>query len=160
MSETINSNLRHLKVVENDRFHMKSGLCNACGNRHSCSIKSEATQLCTDYQPVIPFMKLDGMGEEFNTFRLGSAWARRVKPGQAIGLLNRQGEKIGEAVVKAVHCGDKEEMLNEHARYNHLMIAKPHDNPAAELKRLIRNMYGTNYLANASSFSVIYLKRA
>lgn len=49
------------------------------------------------------------------------------------------------------------ETINSNLR--HLKVAKPHDNPAGELKRLIRNMYGTNYLANASSFSVIYLKR-
>lgn len=159
MTQPINSNLRHLKVVDAEFYHMKSGLCDACGNCQSCSIKGEKVQVCTDYQPVIPFKKLDGMNDEFNTFRLGSAWSRRVKPGQSIGLLNREGLKVGEAIVKAVHCGDKDEMLKEHAQHNHLMIAEPHEKPASELKRRIRNMYGPNYLANADSFSVIYLKR-
>lgn len=159
MNKPINSNLRHLKVVDAEFYRMKTGLCAACGNCYGCSIQGESVQVCTDYQPVIPFKKLDGLEARFNTFRLGFAWSTRVKPGQSIGLLNREGVKFGEAVVEAVHRGDKDEMLAEHAAFNHLLIASPHEKPAQELKRLIRNLYGPNYLANADGFTVIYLNR-
>jgi len=154
----INPNLRYLKH-SNGTYSMKRGLCESCGISKSCPISSLDTHACTDYQPVIPFKSLAGTEGLFNTFRLGGAWNFRVTPGQRIGLLDGKCNKIGEAVVESVVCGDKSEMLDQHAHMNHLILAKTVDDPVAELSRLVRNMYGTNFLARAKLFTVIYLQR-
>lgn len=154
----INTNLRTLKVI-GDEYMMRSGLCAACGNCVDCSVIRDDVIACSDYQPVIAFKSFDGTEGHFNTFRLGSAWAPRVKPGQHIGLINKAGIKVGEARVEAVHCGDKQQMLDEHAALNHLILARAAANPASELKRLIRNLYGPNFLAKATHMTVIYLQR-
>lgn len=154
---TINPNLRFLRFDE-VTYRMKQGLCDSCGVSDGCSIRAGGVQQCTDYQPVISFKSLKGTEGEFNTFRLGGAWFTRVKPGQLIGILNDKCEKVGDALVKAVHCGDKQRMLNDHASMNHLILSRETDEPAVELRRLIRNLYGTNFLAKAELMTVIYLK--
>lgn len=140
-------------------YTMKSGLCEACGNCVDCPIKRDNVQACTEYQPVIAFKSFNGTEADFNTFRLGGAWSKRVKPGDTVGLINREGEKVGEALVKAVHCDEKSKMLDQHAHHNHLILASKHHNPPQELKRLIRNLYGPNFLEKASLMTVIYLTR-
>lgn len=154
----ISPNLRFLKLRD-DGYYMRNGLCGACGNYESCSIKSSKTQVCTDYQPVIHFKSLAGTEEGFNTFRLGAAWSRRVTPGQKIGLLDAAGVKQSDAEVVAVHCGPRQDMIDQHAHLNHLMLAKQPEDSAAELARILRNLYGANYLARAEVLTVIYLRR-
>lgn len=154
----INPNLRFLKFSDGT-YTMKRGLCESCGHFASCKIVNLDTMACTDYQPVIAFKNLAGTEDRFNTFRLGGAWSFRVKVGQSIGLLDGKCNKVGEAVIEGVHCGDKLDMLKAHAHMNHLMLAKPHEDPVADLARRIRNLYGTNFFANAELFTVIYLKR-
>lgn len=154
----IKTNLRTLKTIGAE-YLMKTGLCEACGNCEGCSIQRDDVIRCTDYQPVVAFKSFDGTEDRFNTFRLGGAWFNRVKAGQSVGLINREGIKVGEAVVEAVHCGEKEEMLQAHAAANHLILAKPDCKPVTELKRLLRNLYGPNFLAKAELMTVIYLRR-
>lgn len=154
----ISPNLRFLKLRD-DGYYMRNGLCGACGNHADCSIKSSKTQVCTDYQPVIHFKSLAGTDSDFNTFRLGSAWSRRLSPGQKIGLLDRAGLKQSEAEVISTHCGPRQDMIDQHAHLNHLMLAKQPENPAAELARILRNLYGANFLAKAEAITVIYLRR-
>lgn len=154
----INPNLRFLKF-SNGTYSMKRGLCESCGHFASCKSANLETIACTDYQPVIAFKNLAGTEGRFNTFRLGGAWKFRVQPGQLIGILDGRCDKVGEAIVEAIHCGDKLEMLNAHAHMNHLILAKPHEDPVADLARRIRNLYGTNFFAKAELFTVIYLKR-
>lgn len=153
----INPNLRYLRVKEG--AYCMSNLCESCGNNQSCSIRSEANLICTDYQPVLPFKTLAGTESLFNTFRLGAAWSKRVQPGQSIALINPKLEKVGEARVIEVHCGDKLHMLEVHAARNHLMLAKPHQDPAVELARLLRNLYGGGFFAKAGFLTVIDLER-
>lgn len=153
----INTNLRYLKVREG--AYCMSNLCESCGNNQSCSIRSQANLICTDYQPALPFKSFAGTETSFNTFRLGAAWSKRVQPGQLVGLINSRLEKEGEARVTAVHCGDKLRMLELHAARNHLMLAKPHSDPAIELARLLRNLYGGGFFAKAGFLTVIDLER-
>lgn len=154
----INPNLRFLKHA-NGTYTMKRGLCESCGHFASCKIANLDTMACTDYQPVIAFKNLAGTEGRFNTFRLGSAWSYRVVEGQTIGILNGRCEKVGEAIIEAIHCGEKLDMLKAHAHMNHLMLAKPHEDPVADLSRRIRNLYGTNFYSKAQLFTVICLKR-
>lgn len=155
----ISANLRFLKHREGEGYYMKNGLCESCGHHLHCGIESAETRLCTGYQPVIPFKSLAGTEGLFNTFRLGGAWANRVKKGDTIGLLNTQGEKVATAVVRSVHVATKEEMLAEHAHLNHLMLAKGSRDPVADLTKTVRNLYGTNFFAKAALMTVIYLRR-
>ena len=154
----INPNLRHLKR-ESGVYRMRRGLCESCGLSASCKIASLEAVACTAYQPVLAFKSLGGTEGQFNTFRLGSAWAARVQVGQLVGLLDGKCEKVGEAVIEAVHCGGKAEMLRDHAYMNHLMLANPHIDPVGDLARRIRNLYGTNFMNRAEKFTVIYLRR-
>ena len=154
----INPNLRFLRFDEGS-YRMKSGLCDSCGEAAGCPTRAEKVEVCTGFQPVIAFKSLAGTETDFNTFRLGGAWSNRVKPGQKIGILNAKCEKVGDAVVKAVHVGPKESMIDTHARHNHLIKARGSEQPASELKRLLRNLYGTNFMAKAELMTVIYLTK-
>lgn len=154
----INPNLRFLRFNENT-YRMRNGLCDSCGHAYDCTVRKPTVQMCSDYQPVLAFKSLDGTEGAFNTFRLGGAWSKRVRRGQALALLNSACEKVGEAEVMDVHCGSKEEMLEKHAHRNHLMLAKKPEDPVAELVRIMRNLYGANFLARAELMTVIDLQR-
>lgn len=153
----INTNTRFLRYKEG--AYCMSNLCDSCGHNQTCSIRSQANMICTDYQPVLAFKSMAGTENRFNTFRLGGAWTKRLQPGQRIGLIDAKLNKTGEALVTDVHCGDKLLMLEIHAARNHLMIAKPHQDPAIELARLLRNLYGTGFFAKAGFLTVIDLER-
>lgn len=155
----ISANLRFLKRREDGTYYMKNGLCDSCGKGPTCSIRNSQTQLCVEYQPVIPFKSLAGTEGQFNTFRLGGAWFNRVREGDTIGLLNTTGEKMATAEVRSVHVASKEEMLAEHAHLNHLMLAKASKDPVSDLTKTVRNLYGTNFFAKAPLMTVIYLSR-
>lgn len=155
----IDTNLRTIKMTDTSTgYYCKSGICKHCGHNELCSMQGVVRQKCDVYQPVLAFQSLAGCELSFNTFRLGHAWGKRVLPGRIVGLIDKNGHRIAEAVVEAVRIGPRGEMFQEHAAANHLMIAARPANPVAELTRKVRNLYGPNFLARAEQMSVIYLR--
>ncbi|MET2951262.1 ASCH domain-containing protein [Vibrio owensii] len=100
-----------------------------------------------------------GLESDFNTVRLGKAWAARVYVGQEVALIDKEGKQIGKAEVVRVESGDMPEMLAEHARYNHMMLDNPVVDYAQSLHKVLINCYGKLFVEANSGLSVIYLKR-
>ena len=154
----IDANLRTLKIHDELGYTMKNGMCSRCGSNPLCASQSSEVQTCTAYEPVLAFQSLAGCELSFNTVRLGSAWSKRVTPGSIVALVNKAGEKLAEAVVEAVRVGPREQMIAEHAGSNHLMVARKAQRPNAELTRVLRNLYGPNFLVRSETMTVIYLR--
>lgn len=154
----IGSNLRTLKF-DGSSYFMKTGLCSNCGQGYECNVREDDVQACQAYMPVIMFKSFAGMDTQFNTFRLGSAWKNRVYPGKIVALVDADGNKVCEAVVEAVRAGDRQQMILEHSDQNHLIIARNSRNPAKDMAKILRNLYGPNFLARAEQITVLYLRR-
>lgn len=113
---------------------------------------------CSMHQPVIAFNKsaLDGLTGDFNTFRPGVAWGSRVTPKQVIGLLNTNTDKlICKVSVTAVECGSLDDMIEKHAKANHLISA----DPSKDLKKAMMRMYGPQIINEDTKVSVISMRR-
>lgn len=153
----IGSNLRTLKR-DDEAYVMKNGLCANCGYGYVCEVRDDAHQSCDVYQPVIMFKSLAGTETGFNTFRLGGSWASRVAPGKLVALVDEHGNKIAEARVEAVRIGPRDDMIRDHSQLNHLILARNSQSPAKDMQRILRNLYGPNFLARAELITVIYLR--
>ncbi len=110
---------------------------------------------------IIEFMPpMNGMDGEFNTFRLGVAWSKRVESGNAVLLMDKkQYELMGCAEVTAVHVGKLSDMSALHARHNHNQLGLDQDGAG---ERLIANMirrYGPHKCSTGTNVTVIYMKR-
>lgn len=154
----IGSNLRTLKVVDLT-YTMKNGLCANCGRGVECEVRDDSFQACDSYMPVIMFKDLRGTDTGFNTFRLGDSWFKRVKVGSIVALVNDQGECLSQAIVEAVRCDDRDYMIREHSFQNHLILARNSKTPVNDMRRILRNLYGPNFLARAEKITAIYLRR-
>lgn len=154
----IGSNLRTLKF-NGLVYTMKTGLCSNCGYGYDCEVREETHQECGMYMPVIMFKSFAGMETSFNTFRLGSAWKNRVEVGSKVALVNAEGEIVCEAVVEAVRAGKRQQMILDHSDQNHLIMARNSTSPAKDMAKILRNLYGPNFLARAEQITVLYLRR-
>jgi len=152
-------------IVDYRGIHSKDGafysktktLCNHCAN----PICDEfAAQLCGEFVPTIKFTSLKGIEGEFNTFRIGDAWSRRVSEGMTVALMNSKKNVIMcFAEVTSVFVGDKFALADMFSQDNHSIKALDviDDVPEKMLKRL-KNASGTMiYNANERA-TVIYLK--
>jgi hypothetical protein len=103
---------------------------------------------------------MSGLDGEFNTFRLGIAWSKRLMPGDLVCLMNKKEFLLmGHAEVTAVHVGKLSDMSALHARRNHNQLGLPPDGAG---ERLIANMikrYGPHKCLYDSKVTVIYMNR-
>jgi hypothetical protein len=119
---------------------------------------------CQVYQPILTFRPpLLGLEGNFNTFRIGAAWAHRVAPGVIVGLGDRaNGDRIfGKAIVRKVFYGDYETMCRKYAKDNHMLVESKMTRKAAaeKMAKIMRNAYGKIVVENAEDISVIYMER-
>ena len=101
-----------------------------------------------------------GVEGEFNTFRIGSFYAKRLSPGDVVYLLNEK-EKIifGKAEVLRVEAGPVGEMCVLYAHQNHTELS---NNPVTAPERLYatpRKIYGPHVLTVNKKATVVFLKR-
>lgn len=148
-------------------------LCDYCALQDSCLTTRRMDELlaefglvaniseCPVYQPVVPFRKpLLGLDGDFNTFRLGAAWARRVKVGAPVALYDAADEVVfGTAEVTAVTVGPFQDVAPRHARFNHMMLDKSADLAPELLWKVMVNSYGSTFMTRERPCSVIYLRR-
>lgn len=103
---------------------------------------------------------MSGIEGEFNTFRLGVAWSKRVAPGDTVLLIDRkQFSVIGKAKITGVQVGSLRDMSALHARHNHNQKGL---DPQGADERLIINMvkrYGPNKCDENKRVTVIGMKR-
>jgi hypothetical protein len=115
---------------------------------------------CPDFQPLLTFRPpLRGFEDDFNTFRLGTAWYYRIGPGVKAALVDTSTNAIfAKAEVVDVVTGPLAEMCEEHAQYNHAMLHLNPDEAAEKMRKLIRQSYGMVEVDESSEVTVIYLR--
>lgn len=154
-----------------DRAALTDSLCDYCGNQE-CSIRlimrrikinrfnaKTAVTRCESYMAIIEFRDPAGLELEFNTFRLGAAWAKRVAPGDVVALKQTGGEIFGTAEVIVTHVGHFPEMNHKHGVDNHLAIAAEVEGKPFDLAKVLTESYGGHRFNIDSTVSVIELRR-
>lgn len=99
----------------------------------------------------------------FNTIRLGSAWAKRLKKGQRV-LLATKTEVVCRAFVSHVYVGPVEEMLAFYAFSNHIERSMCREDgydfmlaPSRRLESMRKN-YGSRLVTPGVKVTVIGLQ--
>lgn len=146
-------------------------LCDQCGNL-DCSIRLIVQRIkvnrfnarvsitrCESFVPILKFSDTAGLSGEFNTFRLGGAWAKRVSVGDVVLLQNGQGEAIDYATVCDTHIGSFSDMAHEYGVDNHLAINAEISGTPFDLAQVMTKLYGAHRFSLNSTVSVIELRR-
>lgn len=110
---------------------------------------------------VIGFIKpIIGLEGDFNTFRLGSFYAKRLSPGDTVYLLDEK-EKliIGRAEVTGVETGQLGEMLLIHAAKNHTELENDAGSAPERLFVTMKKIYGPHIATPERKVTVIYCRR-
>jgi hypothetical protein len=112
--------------------------------------------------PVIGFIPPHiGLEEEFNTFRLGLALAKRLEPGVTVFLMDTKAQTVfGTAKVVSIGTGSLAAMCLKHGARNHseLGFADPGSSPA-RLFELMQKIYGPHIATETKKTTVVYLRR-
>lgn len=161
----------HFTIAQISSAMDRLSLCETCAN-DDCIMKkllarSEVNsagaivtiKTCMSFMPTIFFQDSSGTEGSFNTFRLAGAWAKRVKPGDVVGLARKPGGVYGRAQVTDVHFGIFKALAKRHSRFNHLAIAAKCDSADFDLKSAMERAYGKNRFDLASAVSVLYFER-
>ncbi len=114
--------------------------------------------------PFLSFLDRSGLDKpSHNTIRLGGVWGKRLKVGEHV-LIAHKHEVIGCSLVTGVHLGPLMQLLDEHARFNHVELAlsdlpgyDPKTAPDRRYAGAVRN-YGPHKVTPARLSSVIYLQ--
>lgn len=103
---------------------------------------------------------MSGFDNEFNTFRVGVKWSKRLKVGDVVGLIDTKESKLfGIAEVVGIHQGKLRQVAEQHACRNHNQLGL---DPAGAADRLIANMfkrYGPRIINDDKQTTVIELRR-
>lgn len=100
-----------------------------------------------------------GIKGEFNTFRLGLFFAKRLKVDDIVYLMNVKEKLVfGRAVVTGIVVGPLEDMVRKHAKQNHAMLSNPGDREV-DLLALLTKFYGPHIATPNKKTTVVYLRR-
>ena len=170
--------MKRLKKIENywtletsQRSTETELLCDSCGNK-DCSLRliisrvkinrfnaKVAVTRCESFIPVLTFRDAAGTEEEFNTFRLGAAWAKRVDKGDLVALHTTDGAHIAYAEVVDTHSGPFKAMSDQFGIDNHLSIQAEVAGEVFDLEKIMTACYGGHRFNNQSNVTVIELRR-
>lgn len=107
-----------------------------------------------DFAP--PLMGLDG---QFNTFRLGVAWTRRVQENDTLLLINRaRSLVIGRARIHSIDSGKLSDMASKHAMFNHNHKGYSQTVAAERLVTSMIKRYGPQKCNEDSKVTVLYME--
>lgn len=112
-------------------------------------------------QKVIGFIPpVVGTEEEFNTFRLGTTYAKTLSPGDEVLLLNEKAKIVfGRARVERIETGGLGEMCLLHAHKNHTELGKDPNFAPLRLMETLRRIYGPHIATLTKKTTVIYCRR-
>lgn len=106
---------------------------------------------------IAPIIGVDG---EFNTFRLGTFYSKRLSPGDEVLLLNEKERMVfGKARVESVETGPLGEMCLIHAHKNHTELGNDPNTAPERLNDTLRKIYGPHIAQVTKKTTVLYLKR-
>lgn len=103
-----------------------------------------------------------GIEGEFNTFRLGGFYYKRLKETDIVYLVDEKNKLvIGTALVRSIYYGELTEMCILHGYKNHSNLVKHSDNmePPERLFKLITKIYGPHIVKPNSLVTVIEFER-
>lgn len=101
---------------------------------------------------------MEGFESFFNTFRLGTAWSKRVQVGERVLLMdNKLHTVFGIAEVVSIKVGPLGAMAAMHAAFNHNQLGKA--DPARRLIEGTIKRYGPHRTNVDKKYTVIYLRR-
>lgn len=100
-----------------------------------------------------------GLEGQFNTFRLGAALSKTLKPGAEVDLVDaRTAKLLKRATVTAVYVGQLESMAQQHAHLSHNWKNHPEDSRATTLMESFVRRYPPGRARYDSIVTVVYLK--
>lgn len=110
---------------------------------------------------VIGFIPpVEGVEDEFNTFRLGGALAKRLSVGQEVFIMNEKTKVVfGRAIVQRVEVGKLRELCDEHAHGNHRELNNEVEGAGERLFVYLQKIFGPHIAPPTKKACVIYLKR-
>lgn len=104
-----------------------------------------------------PIYGIDG---EFNTFRLGVAWAKRLTPGERVLLVDKKNFSVMCcAEVTGLEVGVLREMGELHGFRNHNQKHLPQEGAGERITAAMIKRYGPNKCCETSKVTVIHLRR-
>jgi hypothetical protein len=108
-----------------------------------------------DFEPP-----LAGFQDEFNTFRLGLTWSKKLQKGDLVLLFDTKEKAIfGRAKVLGIETGKLIELAQGHAHMNHNQLGKAPMEAAYCLVERVRKRYGPHIARDDKKCTVIYLRR-
>jgi hypothetical protein len=103
---------------------------------------------------------VEGVDQEFNTFRLGGTLAKALTVGEDVFLMDEKKKRVfGRAVVLRVEVGKLRELCNEHAHSNHRELMNPPEGAGERLFTYLQKIFGPHIAPPTKKACVIYLKR-
>lgn len=111
--------------------------------------------------PVIGFIPpVEGVNNEFNTFRLGSAFLKRVEAGTEVFLMDEKTKTVfGRATVTKVMAGKLGELCLVHAKDNHREVMNEPIGAPERLFKYMQKIYGPHIAMVEKKACVIYMRR-
>lgn len=102
---------------------------------------------------------MSGIAGEFNTFRLGVAWSKRLNPGEQVLLMDKKLYSVmGSAKVMGVTVGSLSEMGALYGSQNHNQKHLPKEGAGERVATAMIKRYGPNRCCEDSKVTVIHLK--
>jgi hypothetical protein len=110
---------------------------------------------------VIGFIPpVEGVEDEFNTFRLGGTLAKRLVVGQKVFIMDEKTKIVfGRATVQRVELGKLRELCDEHAHKNHRELMNNPEGAGERLFTYLQKIFGPHIAPPTKKACVIYLKR-
>lgn len=111
--------------------------------------------------PVIGFIPpVEGVEAEFNTFRLGSSFIKRLQAGDEVFLMDEKNKVVfGKAQVLRMESGQLGELCLLHAAKNHRELHHDAEGAPERLFRYLQRVYGPHIAVHSKKACVIYLRR-
>jgi len=111
--------------------------------------------------PVIGFIPpVEGVEGEFNTFRLGSTFVKRLKEGDEVFLMDEKNKVVfGRAQVMRVEGGLLGELCLLHAEKNHRELKHDAEGASERLFKYLQKIYGPHIATPTKKACVIYMRR-
>lgn len=111
--------------------------------------------------PVVGFIPpVVGLEGEFNTIRLGGAYAKKLKEGDTVFLMDQKSLMVfGTAIVQRVLLGTLKSMCEEHGSANHTELNNDAVGAPERLFKLVQKIYGPHIANETKKSCVIYMKR-
>lgn len=145
----------------------QGSLCEYCGIQNQCEVRAAQLRRCPSFVPVLLFtaQALAGLSGRFSTFRASYIWYLRAKwiydTHKRVAIYDgEQSKVIAFARITDVHTGPSQELLNGHAKTNHLVLAgkvSDADAPGWLLKK-IKALAGSRYIkSEVQPSTVIYV---